>query len=392
MLPPVFQVSSGVAFNWPPSSLQKPEVSEKCCNQIFVSSNSPTHLKCFQEAGPQAPAYYDLTPQKHQWWSFSGQLGQRLNMCWDSLQHYSNKDFLGLSLEALQMPCKWFSIWYHSKCASSQNLPFVELHWACNSKKEWSGENSTLLRTLAFSSFISACLFLSSMKRHGSMEISEFCNAQSQKPPQKKLESVGRSTWNEGKISWVSWKLPKSLLLQILWIHWMGKTLQMHQSNSVKGAGSTFESGTTNRFSPTEDCTHEIVDEKENWLRTTTLNSSRQSQTRSGPFMYCFLLQKSFSSCDAGCIQFLQESAPLPGFGEIPNAGWSLRPSHVAPVTGGTWESTNLAATPWECSVRFKLWGAGRWFKPSRCPRKALAKSSSLECGQYGERSLPNLQ
>ena len=48
----------------------------------------------------------------------------------------------------------------------------------------------------------------------------------------------------------------------------------MQQSNSVKGAGSTFESGPTNHFSHTEDCTHEMVDEKENWLRTTTLNSS----------------------------------------------------------------------------------------------------------------------
>ena len=33
---------------------------------------------------------------------------------------------------------------------------------------------------------------------------------------------------------------------------------------------------------------------------------------------------------------------PEPGFRERPNAGWSLRPSHVAPVTGGTSESTNL--------------------------------------------------
>ena len=110
-----------------------------------------------------------------------------------------------------------------------------------NSKKEWWKQHSTSHLGLLF---FYLCLPLPEFReetwQHGDFWVLQCAKSET---PQKKREYVGRSTWNEGKISWVSWKLPKSLL-QILWIHWMGKTLQMHQSNSVKGAGSTFESGT----------------------------------------------------------------------------------------------------------------------------------------------------
>ena len=160
------------------------------------------------------------------------QLGQRVNMCWDSLQH-SNPDFLGLSLEALQMPCKWFRVWYYHQSkvpiiSSSRYSPLKNSNacWACNSKKE---RGNGVAKTEKSISHLGLLVFYlwpaSSWVRKKQWQHGDFWVLQCTKSEAKtKRESVGRSTWNEGKIwkmSLVSWKLPKSLLLQILWIHWI---------------------------------------------------------------------------------------------------------------------------------------------------------------------------
>lgn len=114
-------------------------------NQPFlVCSNSPKkHLKCFQEAGPQAPACYDLTPQKHQWGSELG-----------STNWVNESTCAGIPCST-QTRTFWACLSKHCKCLVNdsafdtiiQSAHHLKLQiltaknsnacWACNSKKEW---------------------------------------------------------------------------------------------------------------------------------------------------------------------------------------------------------------------------------------------------------------